>query len=150
MKMNKMNKRGASLSGWTEGAIGVMLLLLCVSIIVVGMNITYGRHEDPTFGMSSNATRASFEAYQGQLQTGLSGDSSTNALTGGINLLSSWGVAKSGFNLVSDFVTGVWVQNSVGLLQLGEAGIWLGWALRLVFVFSLIFILVRLIFKVNP
>lgn len=144
------NKKGASLSGWAEGAIGIMVIVICLGVIIVGMNLQYHQSNDPTFGLSSDKTKADFEAYQNQLDAGLSGDASTNSITGGINLLSSWGMAKQGFNIIRDFVSGVWITNGVGLLGSGTAITALGWGLRLLFIFSLIFILITLIFKVRP
>lgn len=147
--MRRMNKKGASLSGWTEGAIGVILLLLCVAIVIINLNAQYDQNYDSTFGMSSDATREKFEDYQGTLQTGLEGEASTNAING-VSLTSSWGIIKAGISLMFDFLTGTWVQNSVALLPLGEAGTWLGWALRLLYIFSIGFILMKILFKVKP
>lgn len=138
----------ASLNGWTEAAIGIMLFLLCLGIVVTYMNINYGQSNDPTFGIGTNETMQKFKDYQGTLQAGMQGEAETNALTG-ISLASSWGIIKAGLSLVFDFVTGAFISNAIGLMNLGQAGVFLGLALRLLYVFSIGFILVKLIFKVK-
>jgi len=139
----------ASLSGWTEAGVGVILLLLCMGIIVSYMNIDYGQDNDPTFGMSTEDTLQDFKDYQGTLQTGLEGEATTEG-TEGISLSSSWGIVKAGISMTFDFVTGGWINNAIGLMNLGKAGDYLALGLRLLFVFSIGFILIKLLFKVKP
>lgn len=139
----------ASLSGWTEAGIGVILLLLCTAVIIGYMNVDYGQDNDPTFGMSTDTTLQRFKDYQGTLQTGLEGEAETEG-TEGISLSSSWGMVKAGISMTFDFVTGGWINNAVGLLNLGSVGDYLALCLRLLFVFSIGFILIKLLFKVKP
>jgi hypothetical protein len=139
----------ASLSGWTEAGLGGVLVMLLLGIIMVNMNSLYNQNYDSTFGIASNSTLQSFQDYQGTLETGLEGEAESNALYG-INLLTSWSIIKTGIKIVIDFVTGQWVQNAVGLLNLGDSGVVLGIILRLLFVFSLGFIVLKILFKVKP
>lgn len=145
----RMNKRGASLSGWSEAAIGILLILSCITIIIVSMNIKYGKTEDPFFGMSSNSTKSQLDNYQTKLSTATEGDPSTSALST-VNVASSWGIVMAGVNIMFDFITGQWVQNAIRLLPLGDAGEPLGWALRLLFIFSIGYIIIKILFKVKP
>lgn len=147
--INIKNKKGASLSGWTEGAVGVMLFLICVGIIIVAMNAQYGQNYDSTFGMSSDTTKQAFNDYQGKLQQGLEGEASTNAVSG-VSVVSSWGIVKAGISMMWDFLNGQWIRNSVALLNLGDAGVALAWALSLLYIFSIGFILIKILFKVKP
>lgn len=143
------NKKGSSLSGWTEAGVGIIVFLLCLGIIVVGLNVEYSKNYDSTFGITSNSTQASLEDYQQTLETGLEGEAETNAING-INIVSSWGVIRSGLYLVMDMVTGGWIQNAISLLNWGSAGDFLGWGLRLLFIFSIAFIFIKILFKVKP
>jgi len=139
----------ASLSGWTEAGVGVILLLLCTGIIISYMNADYGQNYDQTFGIATDATLQQFKDYQGTLETGMEGEAETEG-TEGIKLSTTWGIVKSGLRMSFDFVTGAWVYNGVRLMNLGEAGDFLALALRLLFVFSIGFILIKLLFKVKP
>jgi hypothetical protein len=147
--MRNMNKKGASLSGWTEGAIGAMLILMCLGIVIASLNSQYGKNYDSGFGLPTSTTKTQFDAYQGQLQTGLEGEASTNAISG-VSVVSSWGIIKGGISMMWDFLNGQWIRNSVNLLQLGDAGTALGWGLTLLYIFSIGFILIKVLFKVKP
>lgn len=144
-----MNRKGASLSGWTEAGVGLILVLALLAIIVVGMNTKYGQSNDPTFGFSSSTTKSAFENYQGSLQTGMQGEASTNSING-ISVTSSWGIIKAGLSMCWDLVNGQWIYNAVMLLQWGDAGVALAWALRLLFIFSIGFVLIKILMKVKP
>lgn len=144
-----MNKKGASLSGWTEGAVGVMLILMCLGFIITSMNSQYSKNYDSGFGLPTDDTKAQFDEYQGQLQTGLNGEATTNSISG-VSVVSSWGIIKGGISMMWNFLNGQWIRNSINLLQLGNAGTALGWALTLLYIFSIGFILIKLLFKVKP
>jgi hypothetical protein len=146
--MIKMNKKAASMEGWTAVGVGLVVLLVCLGIVITEMNVMYSQNHDATFGMSSATTKAQFEAYQGTLQTGMQGEASTNAING-ISVVSSWGVIKAGLSMCWDLVTGQWIYNAIMLMQLGGAGTILAWGLRLLFVFSIGFILLKILFKVK-
>lgn len=149
--VNKLykDKRALSLSSLTEAVIGIILILGCLAIVMIGMNVKYNQNYDSSFGMLTNDTRASLEGYQTPLQNGLSSDASTNAING-VNVVGSWGMIYSGIKIMLDFVTGGFIQNAVGLLHLGQAGLWLGWALRLLFIFGIAFIVIKILFKIKP
>jgi len=144
------NKKGASLSGFTEGAIGVLLILFIFGLVIIpSMNYKYGKNFDGTLGITTNDTQKELENYQGTLQTGLEGEASENAL-GGIWVLKSWGIIKAGITMVINFLTGGFIVNAISLLGFGQAGIYLGWAFRLLFIFALGFILIKILFKIKP
>lgn len=144
-----MNKSGASLTSWSEVGVGVILIIACLTIVVVSMNHSYNQNYDGTFGIATNGTLQEFTGYQGAIQTGMSGEATTNA-NNGVNVATSWGVINAGINMALNMVTGNWIRNAVGLLHLGSVGVWLGTGLQLLFIFSMGFILIKILFKVSP
>lgn len=143
------NKKGSSLAGFAEAGIGVIIILMIFALVIIPeLNIKYGYNHDSTFGLSTNETRASFEDYQDTLKAGMESEASTNTYSG-VSLSGAWGMTKAGLGMILDMVTGQFILNAVGLLNLGVAGTWLGWGLRLLFIFAVAFILMRIIFKVN-
>ena len=144
---NKMNKKGASLSGWTEGAIVITLILIIIGIIVVDMNAKYNQNHDSTFGM--NTSLQNWVAYQSTFEEGMKGEASTSAFTG-ISLGSTWAMIKFGLSTVFQFLTGGFISTAIGLLNWGSVGTALALALRLLFVTSVGYILLKLILKVKP
>lgn len=139
----------ASLSGFTEMAIGIVIVLVCLSIVVTGMNSTYHQGYDTTFGIGHNVTKTYLDTYPATLETGIQGEATTNAING-VNVVTSWQIIRSGIQMIWDIISGGIIQNAVALLQLGQAGIILGWGLRLLFIFAMGFVLIKILFKVKP
>lgn len=139
----------ASLSSMSEAVIGIILVLLCLGVIIMGMNQTYNKNYDPSFGINTQDAKNNVSDYQNTVGTGLQGKASENALTG-VNVLSSYSIVQSGITMVINILTGQFIQNIIGLLQLGEAGVYLGWAFRLLFILALAFVLIKIIFKIKP
>jgi|GEM_PF-6654887 len=148
MDLNIKNKRGASLSGFTEVGILVILFLISIGILMTAMNLNYSQNYDATFGISPNETKGAFEDYQGTLGKGLEGEASQ--VTDGISVLTSWSIIKSGIKMVYNLVTGNFITNAFALMDLGEAGDYLAWAFRLLFIFAIGFIMIKILFKVKP
>lgn len=147
------NKKGASLSSVTELAVGMVVLLLCLALVIQGFNDKYGcpngNNCDKTFGISTNDTRTRINNYKDTLQEGLQGEASTNQLNG-LSLSTAWGMIRAGIDLTWRFASGQMIQNAVGLLQLGEVGIYLAWGLWILFILAMGFVLLKILFKVKP
>lgn len=140
----------ASLTSWAETGVVVILFLLVFGIIIVNMNVLYTQDHDANLGMNGiSKSFGNWSNYQSTIKTGMEGEATTSAFTG-VSLGTAWDMLKGGLNIAFSFVTGGWIEWGVNLLQLGEAGTYLALALRLLFVLSLGFILLRLILKINP
>jgi hypothetical protein len=149
-----MDKRGLSLTSLTEAVICILLILFILAFVVIGgdqgMNSLYNQTYNSTFGLTQvTETQNSLNSYQEPLKNGLGSDPTTNAVNG-VNLVGSWGMIYSGIQIMLGFVTGGFIQNAIGLMQLGQAGFYLGWALRLLFIFGIAFIIIKILFKVKP
>lgn len=139
----------ASLSTWSEAGIGIVLFLLAFGIVIVNMNVMYHQSNDASLGMNATGAFGGWTSYQSTIESGMQGEASTNAITG-VSLGTTWGMIKGGLSIAFSFVTGGWIEAVIGLLGWGLMGTYLALALRLLFVLSLGFILLRLILKVNP
>jgi len=147
--MNNINKKGSSLSGWTEIAIGVIIFLGILAIVIVRMNSLYSETYNPTFNIVTNETLNSLKGYQGTLESGVAGETAVNIDTG-ISLSTLGNIIISAVTIMWGVVTGSWIENIIGLLHFGQAGTLLALGLRILFVFSIGFIIIRLILKVKP
>lgn len=142
-------KKGASLSGFTEGALGIILFLSVIAVIIISMNNTYNKTEDPTFGFSTNDTLAKYIDYQNKLQNATTtGVAQTNLF--GLGLDTIWAMVQIGVTTTWTMLTGGWISNAVGLLQLGDSGKALALILRLLYIMAVGFIVIKLITKVKP
>ncbi len=142
----KKDISGYSLQSWTEASIGITLILIIVALIVVDMNGRYSQTHDSTFGM--NTSMNDWITYQSTFEQGMQGEATTSAFTG-ISLGSTWAMMKFGLSTVFQFLTGGFITSAVGLLGWGAVGDALALALRLLFVISIGYILLRLILKIN-
>jgi hypothetical protein len=139
----------ASLSSLTEAALGLILIMLCIGIIIGYMNINYSKTYDSSFGINVTGDLDRFNDYQGTLQTGMKGEAETNAVNG-LSLATAWGIILGGVDAVIKFVTGQWISNAIGLMQLGTAGDYLALILRILLIFSIGFIMIKILFKIKP
>ena len=154
MKIKQMmkDKRGVSLSSFTEVAIFASLFVFMIVIISADMNHIYGTGHDLTFGLggTANTTYNEMSGYQGTLQSGLeNGQAEVNSQTG-FSLGTMWGMILGGIQVVGNFITGQWIGPAVGMMQMGSAGNYLAGSLRILFLFGLGYILIKLIMKVKP
>jgi len=144
-----MNRKGFSLAGWIEVGLGVILFMVCIGLVVSDFNSEYNQTNNPTFNIVTNDTLTNIESYLPTIEEGMQGEATTSELTG-ISLGTAWGMIKAGLSITFNIVTGSWIENAVGLLHWGTAGIWLGRILRLIFIISIGLILLKMILKINP
>lgn len=144
-----MNKKASSLSGWTEVAIGIIVFLGVLTVIIIRMNTLYSDDYNPTFNIVTNDTLNNLKGYQSTLESGVAGETAVSGETG-ISLSTLGNIIISAITIMWGVVTGGWIENIIGLLHLGETGTLLAGGLRILFVFSIGFIIIKLILKVKP
>lgn len=147
-----MNKKGASLSSWTEVALMVTLFVVLLGTLFVHMNAKYGKSYDLTFDGHykfadlSSKTLSSLAGYQDTLQKSvLQGKADNTGL--GISLSTTWQIIAAGMGIMWEFTTGGWIEQVVAMAALPDM---VGRVLRILFVLSIGFILLKLILKVKP
>ncbi len=137
---------GGSLSGWTEGILLSIAFVLVFGVVVVNFNGLYDK--DNQVGLGTNTTANAFTNYQDTAGDKILGGEADFDSPSGITLTSSWGITKEVFNLVGNFLTGGWIEQVFDMIQLGEAGqIWAKY-LRILWILSLIFSILYILFKV--
>jgi len=148
-KRLRKDKSGFSLSGWAETALVVTLFILLFVGIIAEMNTKYGQNIDGTFGLNSlaNTTQSQLSSYQDTIQEGA--NQGTSASTGtGISLSTTWSIIQGGSEIIWNFMTGGWIEQiSTGLLHLNPI---VGAILRIIFVLSIGFVILRLVLKLKP
>ena len=145
----RMNKKGASLSGWSEASLFLILFMSLMAIVIVNMNAYYSQNNDPTFGIATNSTQSDLTDYQDTLKQSInSGTASSSAL--GFSVSTTWNVISTGIGYMWSFLTGGWIERSVGLLHMGEAGTALAVILRIIYILSVGFIFLKLVLRIKP
>ena len=135
-----------SLSGWTEGILFSLAFVLILGLVVTNFNGLYDK--DNQIGLGTNTTADAFTNYQDTAGDQILGGEADFDSGSGITLASSWGVTKEVFSIVGTFLTGGWIEQVFEMINLGEPGqIWAKY-LRVLWVLSLIFAILYILFKV--
>lgn len=141
-----MNKKGVSMSGFTEGILFSLLFALCLGIVITEMNIKYNKTYDPSFGLTTNETYNSYVGYQDSFKTA-SGEGEVTTTSTGMTLSSSWQLIKTGSTIIWDFVTGGWVER---LVTLAGLPVIVGNIFRLLYFLAVGYIIIKIFFRVKP
>lgn len=141
------DKRGVSLSSWTEVALFLVLLMGIIGIIVFNMNSMYNQNNDASFGIATNETQALYVGYISTMEEQLgSGEANTGSGTE-LTLSNIWAITKGVLNLTWSFLTGTWITKAVALMKMPDI---VGFIFRALYIITIIFILIKLILKVKP
>jgi len=139
------NKKGVTMSSWTEGILFSLLIVLILGIVVGGFNVMYG--EDNQLGLGGNTTESAFADYQGTLESEIRGGEAEFDSTSGMTLKSSWGIIKSATGIIWDFLTGGWIETIVMYMKLPSE---VALVFRILYFLSIGFIILKILFKVKP
>ncbi len=153
MKINLFpkDKKGASFSGWSEAILVGILFILAIGIVVEGMNSKYGTSKDPSFGLdlqnNANQSLNDFKSYQESIQTATNTGQASFASVFGLTLSTSYDVIKTSMGVFWSFISGGWILKAVMMMQLPLV---LGIVFQLIYLLSIGYILIKILFKINP
>jgi len=142
------DKRGFSLSGWTEVALLTTLFLLLMVIVIANFNVNYDKNYDGTFGLSNSisTTQDDLTGYQDTLEQSVKqGEASSTGL--GLSLTTTWNIISEGSRIMWNFLTGGFIEQVAGMLRLPPI---VGTILRILFVLSIGFIILKLVLRIKP
>lgn len=136
----------ATISGWSEAILLCIAFIAIFGIIISSMNHDYNQNYN--VGLSTNSSEAAFIEYQSTAQTQVQGGEVDFNAQNGITLKSSYGLAKDAINIVWQFIGGGWIETLASYWNVGEAGMLLAKALRIIYFLSAVFALLYALFKV--
>jgi len=133
--------------GWTQIMVFSMLFVVVLATIVIPqMNDLHGG-SNSIVGLGTDNLENSFQDSQKNIENKInSGDAGIFTVIG-LTLSTSWDIIASFFNMFIGFVGGTWI-NTIIVSYLGFPS-QLAWVFRGLFIISLGFIIVRLLFKTN-
>jgi len=141
-----MNKKGYSISGWWEGILLVLLFIGVFGSVISGMNIHYGKGYQVGLGEQVNATQSSFIDYTDSASGEIIGGEAEFTVSEGLTLKSTWNILKSVFSVISDFITGGFIETICNWMHLGvEVAI----TFRVLYFASLIFAVISVLSRRN-
>lgn len=143
-----MNKKGASFSSWTEGILLTLAFVIFGGLIYASLNSQYNQNNDGTFGLTDNETMQNFNNLQNQIAASVDeGNAQTDTATG-LSLTSAPKIVGNVINIIWGFVSGKWIDRTVGLMDLGVASPTVILVLKILFFMSMAFFLITILFKV--
>lgn len=131
---------------WTEVILFSIAFVIILGAIVADMDDKFGQSHDASFGLTTNDTLSALVGTQSTLQTGVNEGQVTNNNLG-LSVSTSWNVIKSIGTITWNFITGGWIEKTVAMAQLPTI---VGVVLRVLYFISIGFIILKLLFKVNP
>ncbi len=141
-----MNKTG-SISGWSEGILLSLAFVAVFGIIIFNFNSLYTKNY--VIPITDNSTESLFINYQGNSQDKIEGGEVEFDASQGITLKSSYGLTKDVIKVVWTFISGGWIEQTAQMWNIGDSGMLLARALRILYFLSLIFALLYMLFKVT-
>ena len=143
------NKKAYSMSGWAETAVFVTLFMLLIALLIVNLNVNLGEEFDSTFGNPDRLSNVQEKliGYQDTLKTGVEEGEGTSSASG-LGWTKTWSIISAGATIMWSFLTGGFIEDIiVGLMDLPVI---VGRLLRILFVLSIGFILLKLVLRVKP
>lgn len=144
-----MNKKAMTFGLWSEVILFSMAFILILGFVIATMNNSFNQDKDASLGLSTEDTVDEWNSLQDTMDTGVREGEATND-NNGLSVSTSWGVLKAIYGAGINFVTGSWISNTIALLNMGYAGTVLALILKILYFASFAFILIKILFKVNP
>jgi len=138
-----MDKKGVSLSGWTEGILFVIMFMGILSgTIILSMNNDYGQTFTTGLGINETDFADTTKSTSDEIKGGEAEFTGNN----GLSLLSSWGIILSLLGVIWGFLTGSFITTLCGYMMLPEK---VGTIFQLLWTMSLIFVTLKILFRVK-
>lgn len=138
----------SNISGWTEGIIFSIAFVVTFALVIGGLNSELGRtFEVP---IADNHTMDSFVSYMNTSKSQIDTGEAKFDATQGVTVKSSWSIAKGVLDILWNFFSGGWIENTAELLNLGEGMLAFAKILRIIYFISVIFAVIYIFFKVVP
>lgn len=142
-----MRKRGATFGGWTEAIVFSAVFVILIATVIGGMNDLYSQNHAEDFGFNADGVIDEFTDLSSSLQSGVDSGEADFDSSAGLQISTLWSILKATWSAIGTFITGGWIESAVNLTQLPAI---LGTALRLLYLISLAFILIKLLLKLKP
>jgi hypothetical protein len=133
------------MSGWFEGAIFALMFVLVLTGIVVIFNLDYGKSN--SVGLLTNDTMNDLIGYQTTAQNEIGSGEASFTSAAGMTLSSSWTLLKAAINIIWNFITGEWLEIVCTYMHLPSV---VALLLRILYSLSMVWIIIKILFKVAP
>ena len=139
-----MNKKGATLGTWIGAIIMSAAFMIMLGLAMTTMNSDYSASQDPTAGLGNSGTNVldDFEDLESTIDENLQQGDVSFLESIGLSLSTSWVILKVTWGTIGSFLTGGWIERAAQMAHIPHA---FAGALRVLFVLSIGFILIKLL-----
>lgn len=141
-----MNNKGATLSGWFETIALSVLFVIVLTAIIGSFNIDFSK-SNAIDGLDTSNTTTALGNFIGSSQEQIQGGEASFTSSSGLTLGTSWALMLAILNLIWTFLGGGWIFNICSMMHIP---IIVATFLWIIYFGSLVFIIIRILFKVNP
>lgn len=138
-----MNKKGYSASGWVEVILLVSLFVTVTSLVIGEYNDLYQQSNDMGLGIETD----SFKTYQKTAVDEVKGGEAETSAQEGITFKGSWAMTTNLANAIWTFISGNFIDTLCNYMHLPSA---VAWTVKLLYFLSVLFIILRILFKISP
>lgn len=137
-----------NVSGWTEAILLTLAFITVLGIVVAGFNLQYNK----SYGVGltdDTGTEQLFIQYQDTAQQQVQGGDVEFDADQGITLKSSYEITKDAIGIIWTFISGGFIEKLANMWGVGESGMVLAKAIRIIYFLSLVFALLYALFKIK-
>lgn len=144
------NKKGSTFMAFIEIMLISILFVVALGIIGTNMNSLYGQNKDMSFGLVTNQTLSDLKSTQATLDTATQEGTSSFSALGIFTLTTLPKMLLTTLNLIKGFLLGTWIRSLIELMNLGDYSGIIITIFQILYFIMLIFILIKLILRINP
>lgn len=144
-----MNKKGNTFSGWAEGILFSAIFVIFLGLVITGLNTHYSKSYDSTAGLGQSGSDVidDFKELESSLETKIEGGEASQEGDTGLTISSLWSLLKITWKTTGSFLTGGWIESAANIANVPSV---FAKVLRLLFLISIAFILIKLLLRLKP
>lgn len=139
-----LNKKGVTLGTWIGAIVLSAAFIVMLGVVLTSMNNDYSQNYDPSAGLGKEGQDVidNFEELESTIDTNLQEGDVSFLESIGLSLSTSWVILKVTWSTIGTFLTGGWIESASEMAHIPSV---FGGVLRMLFVLSIGFILIKLL-----
>lgn len=144
-----MNNKGSTFAIWIELVLFIIVMIGALTFIGLDLNDRYSQNHDLTLGLNvSNQLSSLNDFKKDAVNDSLQGQSSLSDY-GIMKLLTTPKILMQTLSILWSFVDGSFITTVVNAMQLGAIGSTIAVVFRILYVITLVFIVLKLVLRIN-
>lgn len=147
---NKLNKKGGTFQIWLEVILFIFLFIAVIGIIGLDMNEKYGQSHDLSLGLNLSGQLSELKGYKTDVINSTTQGQASISDFGIIKLLTVPTMLMQAIGILWNFVNGSFIYALISHMNLGVYGSYIAIVFQVLYVLAVLFILIKLVLRINP